>query len=307
VYQAYKAPTPIKPGSATPVAPVDTTPAKTVAEFTKDIIDSTTGQVSNSEAMHSYIAFHKVDVVNQSFGIGFGDAQNFITAGFMNSVKRAPTAVELDKLVRAYFAQLIKDGPRMFTVAPNTLFTIAAGNDASNNDLNPDYPANIQADNKIVVAATLGYKSLASFSNYGATKVDVAAPGVAITSTAPTNAYIALSGTSQATPFVTNIIAAVKDVNPSLSVRDIKAIIFGTVDVKSWLRGKVKTSGIVNKARALKAAELSKTLNITVAITHSRAIVADVAVPKSLTVRPSGLNFNFKPIRPSLLIQQNLQ
>jgi subtilisin family serine protease len=190
----------------------------------------------------------------------------------------------------------------MFEAASNTLFVIAAGNDSSNNDLYPDYPANIQADNKIVVAATLGYKSFANFSNYGATKVDVAAPGVAITSTAPTNAYIPLSGTSQATPYVTNIIAAMKDANPALSARDLKAIVLGTVDVKSWLIGKVKTSGIVNKTRALKAAKLSMTQGVDLAISQSRVEVADVLVPKSFSAKPSGLNFIFKPIRPSLLV-----
>jgi subtilisin family serine protease len=130
----------------------------------------------------------------------------------------------------------------------------------------------------------------------------VAAPGVAITSTAPTNVYIALSGTSQATPYVTNIIAAMKDVNPALSARDLKAIVLGTVDVKLWLKGKVKTSGIVNKPRALKAAEFAKSQTVDLAISKARATILDVPVEKSLSVKPSGLTLNFKPLRPSLLI-----
>lgn len=277
-------------------------PTKTIEEYTTEVVESATQQVNQMIGLHTIINIQKVDVVNQSFGIGNGDAQNFIKAGFIEEVKRDPTDAELATLVKAYFDQLLIDGPKMFAAAPNTIFTIAAGNDASNNDLLADYPADIQADNKIVVAATLGYKSLADFSNYGATKVDVAAPGVAITSTAPTNVYIALSGTSQATPFVTNTIAAIKDINPALSARDLKAIVLGTVDVKTWLRGKVKTSGIVNKARALKAAEFAKTQTVDLAISKARATISDVPVEKSLSVKPSGLTLNFKPIRPSLLI-----
>ena len=263
VYTAYKKP---DPNAGKKVDPTKNTGAKSVADYTTEVTDSAGQQIDQMVSLHSFVNFHKVDVVNQSFGIGSNDAVNFIKAGFVDEVKRAPTDVELATIVKAYFARLLADGPKMFEAAPNTLFAIAAGNDSSNNDLTPDYPADIKADNKIVVAATLGYKSLADFSNYGATTVDVAAPGVAITSTAPTNVYIALSGTSQATPFVTNTIAAIKDLNPALSVRDIKSIVLGTVDVKAWLKGKVKTSGIVNRARALKAAELSKGLNVDVAI-----------------------------------------
>lgn len=275
---------------------------KTVEEFTKEVLDSATSQVTEMVGLHGILDFHKVDVVNQSFGIGFNDAVNFIQAAFLEEVKREPTKEELATLVKVYFDQLLVDGPRMFNAAPNTLFTIAAGNDSSDNDKYPDYPADIQADNKIVVAATMGYKALAEFSNYGATKVDVAAPGVAINSTVPTHAYFPLSGTSQATPYVTNIIAAMKDLNPALTARDLKSIVLGTVDVKSWLKGKVKTSGIVNKARALKAAELAKSQTVDLAISNARAAVSDVPVQKSFNAKPMGLGFKFKPVRPSLVI-----
>jgi cell wall-associated protease len=303
VYKEYQKVDPAAPkGDTNP--PAETTPLKTVDEFIAEVQESAATQITEMVGLHAIINFHKVDVVNQSFGIGYNDAVNFIHAGFVTEVQREPTKDEMDKIVNGYFAVLMQEGPKMFAAAPNTIFAIAAGNDSSNNDLNSDYPADIPAENKIVVAATVGYKSLADFSNYGATRVDVAAPGVAILSTAPTNTYIALSGTSQATPFVTNIVAAMKDVNPALSVRDLKTIVLGTVDVKTWLKGKVKTSGIVNKARALKAAELAKTQTVDLAVSKARTLVADVLVEKSFSHKPSGLAFNFKPIRPSLLIKQ---
>jgi subtilisin family serine protease len=62
---------------------------------------------------------------------------------------------------------------------------VAAGNDAANNDAISEYPANYRLSNMIVVAASDQNDALASFSNYGATKVDLAAPGESIYSTRP--------------------------------------------------------------------------------------------------------------------------
>jgi subtilisin family serine protease len=65
------------------------------------------------------------------------------------------------------------------------IFCAAAGNDASNNDSTPTYPAGYQLTNIIVVGASDQQDGLASFSNYGATNVDLAASGVNILSTTP--------------------------------------------------------------------------------------------------------------------------
>lgn len=282
--------------------PADNTPTMTLPEFVDAIVEEAIRQIQQMTTLNAMMGHHKADAVNQSFGIGTKDAINFLTRAFIGELKREPTQQELIFIFRAYFTKLLSEGPKMFAAAPKTLFVIAAGNDSSDNDKLPDYPANIKAENKLVVAATLGYRSLAEFSNYGATTVDVAAPGVAINSAAPTQAYIPLSGTSQAAPFVTNVIAAMKDLNHGLSTRDLKAIILGTVDKKEWLAGKVRTGGIINKARALRAAELAKSRNIDLAISTARATVADVAVEKSFFKKPAGLNIDFKVSRPSLLI-----
>lgn len=296
----------VTPATKAPVQlEFDFSPAMPVEEFKQEVIKSAQQQIDEMVPLHGYLDFHKVDVVNQSYGIGFSQAVNFIASGFIEAVKREPTEEELVDLVVAYFETLRANGKAMFDVAPRTLFIIAAGNDTSDNDALPDYPADIQADNKIVVAATKGYSEIAEFSNFGATKVDVAAPGVAINSTSPTNTYLQMSGTSQAAPFVTNAIAQAKDINPALTAADLKSIVLQTVDVKSWLKDKVVTSGIVNKARVLRAAELSKTMNVEVAISKARAEVADVAVTKAFTnKRLLGPSLNFKPARPSLLVKK---
>ena len=68
---------------------------------------------------------------------------------------------------------------------PNTLFVFAAGNDGTNNDVSPHFPCNYTASNLICVAATDNTDTLADFSNYGASSVDLAAPGVDIDSARP--------------------------------------------------------------------------------------------------------------------------
>jgi subtilisin family serine protease len=65
------------------------------------------------------------------------------------------------------------------------LVVAAAGNSAANTDSNPFYPASYDLPNIISVAATDQNDNLASFSNWGASTVDVAAPGVSIYSTWP--------------------------------------------------------------------------------------------------------------------------
>jgi subtilisin family serine protease len=83
--------------------------------------------------------------------------------------------------------------------AAGVLFVAAAGNDGSDNDNVPSFPANFSAPsacsgqqkaalaNVIAVAATDENDQLASFSNFGSTAVQVAAPGVSINSTKPTS------------------------------------------------------------------------------------------------------------------------
>lgn len=89
--------------------------------------------------------------------------------------------------------------------ATGHLFVAAAGNDSSDNDADPCYPASYNLDNIISVAATNQSDNLASFSNYGLTSVDLGAPGDYIYSTLPGNSYGYKSGTSMAAPYVTGV------------------------------------------------------------------------------------------------------
>jgi subtilisin family serine protease len=153
--------------------------------------------------------------------------------------------------------------------ASDTLWVFAAANDGSCNDDIPVSPGGIAASNVLSVAATLDFDSLASFSNWGASSVDVAAPGVAIDSTVPGDLHLEMSGTSMASPYVAQVAALVKDANPDLSPADVKKVIMETVDVKDWLQAKVRSSGVVNKDRALAAARRSREVALRDAIAEA--------------------------------------
>jgi subtilisin family serine protease len=139
--------------------------------------------------------------------------------------------------------------------APNTLFVVAAGNDAQNNDSSADYPCDYTLPNIVCVAATDQNDDLASFSNYGATNVDLAAPGVDIVSTWPGNQYAQLSGTSMATPHVSGAAALVLAHSPSLATAGVRSALLGSVAPVASLAGKVATGGRLDVAAALAVPE----------------------------------------------------
>lgn len=187
-----------------------------------------------------------------------------------------PSDADVVKWSKYLIDQLVAGSKDFTGAAPKTLFVIAAGNDGANNDVDPAWPANAKEANTISVAATLATQSLASFSNYGATKVDVAAPGVVINSTIPGDAYLELSGTSMAAPFVTDVAGLIAATNAALTPAQIKQTLISTVDKKDFLQGKVSSGGIVNKDRAVQAALLSLHMPLKDAIAQAKTDVADV-------------------------------
>jgi subtilisin family serine protease len=110
------------------------------------------------------------------------------------------------------------------------LFVAAAGNDFSDNDDFPTYPANFYLPNVISVAATDRNDGLVTFSNVGKRTVHIGAPGRDILSTTPNNTYSYDSGTSMATPHVTGVAALLKAQNPALDWRAIKNLILSGGD-----------------------------------------------------------------------------
>lgn len=133
------------------------------------------------------------------------------------------------------------------------LFVAAAGNSSSNNDQTPHYPSSYNLGNVIGVAALDRNDQLASFSNYGAKSVHVAAPGQEILSTWLEHGFAEKKGTSMATPFVSGVAALILAHNPKMSVNDLRARLLKSVDVLPSLKGKVSSGGRINAAKAVGA------------------------------------------------------
>ncbi|NKQ37900.1 MAG: S8 family serine peptidase, partial [Methanosarcinales archaeon] len=131
------------------------------------------------------------------------------------------------------------------------LFVAAAGNGGldgigDNNDTTPIFPASYSLDNIISVAATDQHDNLAVFSNFGATSVDVAAPGVNILSTVLANNYGFKRGTSMAAPHVAGLAGLLLSHSPNLTVAQLKALILDGVDPQTGLAGKMVSGGRIN-------------------------------------------------------------
>ncbi len=131
------------------------------------------------------------------------------------------------------------------------LAVAAAGNESANNDTTPSFPANVNSTAVISVAASDASNRLASFSNYGATTVDVAAPGVGIYSTTPNNSYASYSGTSMAAPHVAGLVALMAAANPQATASQIRSAILSSAVPVASLAGKVATGGLINAAAAV--------------------------------------------------------
>ena len=138
--------------------------------------------------------------------------------------------------------------------AAGVILVAAAGNESSNNDAVASYPANYPQDNIVSVAATTRTDGLASFSNYGSTTVDLAAPGDGIYSTVSSSdsAYASYSGTSMATPHVSGVVALLAAQYPADTYVSLIQRLMNGTDAVSALAGKMR-AGRLNLAKALGA------------------------------------------------------
>lgn len=130
------------------------------------------------------------------------------------------------------------------------IFIAAAGNESSNNDKRPTYPANYEVPNVVSVGSFTGAGKRSSFSNYGETTVHVTAPGTNILSTFK-GSYSKLSGTSMATPFVSGIVGLMLSEDSSLSPAEIKDRLIRTSNKTSRLTTSSVSGGRVDAYRAV--------------------------------------------------------
>ncbi|MBR7133001.1 MAG: S8 family serine peptidase [Clostridia bacterium] len=133
------------------------------------------------------------------------------------------------------------------------LVVCSAGNEGTDNDVEPLYPASHTCSNIISVTSSTEYDQLGTSRNYGATSVDLAAPGEGIHSTVPGNDYESLSGTSMAAPQVAGVAALMLSFNPNLTNQQIKNIILGTVDKLDAFAEITVSGGRLNAYKAVRS------------------------------------------------------
>jgi subtilisin family serine protease len=132
------------------------------------------------------------------------------------------------------------------------LLVCAAGNSAADNDASAVYPAGYDFANVISVGATSRTGTSAGFSNFGATSVDVFAPGDGILSTVPAGGFANFNGTSQASPHVAGIAALIAAAEPDASIAEMKARILGGALTEPLSLSLCLTGGRASAANSLR-------------------------------------------------------
>ena len=151
------------------------------------------------------------------------------------------------------------------------------------------YPSQLtkDLDNVISVANTTSSDELSSTSHYGATSVDIEAPGTGIYSTIPTSSYGTMSGTSMATPMVASAVAVMRAVNPNISAKEIKETLCSSSDKLSALTGKVISGGRLNAYNAVKAIMPTATPTATPTVKPTATPTVTPSPTATPTVKPT--------------------
>jgi cell wall-associated protease len=158
-----------------------------------------------------------------------------------------------------FYNKEVVDEAIRYAQEKDVLLVHAAGNDAKDIDINPNYPSKYftnkenavtgEASNYLTIGATawkLDDELLASFSNFGYKSVDLFAPGVAINSTMPENKYKEQQGTSMAAPVASGVAALLRAYYPQLSAKEVKDILMKSV-TKVDQKVKIKKDGSTKK------------------------------------------------------------
>jgi thermitase len=177
------------------------------------------------------------------------------------------------------------------------LFVAAAGNERSNSDVHRYYPADYGLNNIISVTAIDPSFQVLPSSNYGATTVDMAAPGQNILSLLPNNSYGYMTGTSQATAFVTGAAVLVMAKRGITDPEEVKKYTLATGDVDSKLFSKTANYRKLNLYNALTAEDEG--------ISSSGAKV--MATKEKFTVDPKNKDPISNPVRTGFEIKGFLE
>jgi subtilisin family serine protease len=181
----------------------------------------------DARATQAYVDFfkaHHARVVNMSWGGSIGDFESDLEKCGIGK-----TVDERKALAREYFDIQKASLTQAFASAPDILFVTAAGNSNDDASFTESVPSGIVLPNLLTVGALDGAGEEASFTSYGPT-VKVHADGYQVESYLPGGSKVALSGTSMASPEVTNLAGKLLAVNPKLTPTELIHIITETAD-----------------------------------------------------------------------------
>jgi subtilisin family serine protease len=186
------------------------------------------------------------------------------------------------------------------------LFVVASGNEFSNNDVLPVYPANIELSNVISVASTTSQDRVSDFSNVGRYTVHLGAPGDEILSTLPSNSYGLASGTSMAAPHVSGVIGLLKSKNSALNWKQLKNSLLSGGDSVGSLQDTI-TGRRLNAAGSLgcssamvysrlkpQGAPISVTVKQPLTISYANVNCASPTGPVQATIAETTETFNLR-------------
>lgn len=131
---------------------------------------------------------------------------------------------------------------------PEVLFVVSAGNSGRDVDAGAErhWPCAYPVPNVICVANLERGKVLAASSNFGATSVDIAAPGTDLLTTGPDGGYLKGTGTSEAAPMIAGAASFLFSAAPDAGPAEIRDAILGSARALPALRGKVATGGVLD-------------------------------------------------------------
>ena len=165
------------------------------------------------------------------------------------------------------------------------LFVASAGNDGADNDDMRYAPCSYTLANIVSVMATDALDLPCSFTSYGSTAVDMAAPGGAIRTTVDGGVYGNASGTSFSAPYVAGIAGMLMQVHPGMTAREVKLMLMEGTDPVISLAGRCVTRGRGNAYRAL-------TMPAPKTLTESAAYDPAVNIPDDGTPVTRNLSFS---------------
>ena len=219
-----------------------------------------------------YAVDNGASIINMSFGKGYSPQKDYV-----------------DQAVK-------------YAAEHDVLLVHAAGNDAENNDTDPNFPNDAyqktgfmkpkNAENWLEVGALhwrTGERCVASFSNYGKKNVDLFSPGVAIYSTVPDNGYGNAQGTSMASPAAAGVAAILRSYYPDLSASQVREILIASSDKSDDM---VYKPGTTDKVKFSELSVSGGAINASNAVTKAETVKAKKN--KKATWREAGLKV--KPV-----------